>query len=99
MSITLELSPEEETLLREAAQAAGNPNVAAYIRQSVLSTLADSGRRESDLDFLREEAEKAVRSAQTELMRQGIEYVYLKDNSLIRHFPGGSETTILSPVL
>ena len=95
MSITLDLSQEEELLLRQAAQAAGSRDVVAYIRQQVFAALpASSPAQDADtstLDFLRSEGRTATRTAREDLLAGGIGYVYATDTALIRHHPDGTE--------
>lgn len=73
MSITLELSEEEEADLRLAAERAGS-DVASF----VLSAIWESVRRSdpsADAAFLQREGATAVRRAQAHLVERGIGYV------------------------
>jgi hypothetical protein len=95
MSITLHLTTEEETRLRQAAATAGT-DVDAYIRQRIFATANNLALRD-DLSFLRQVGTTAIRDAQNQLMAQGIDYVYRRaDGMVVRHMPDGTEE-LLAP--
>ena len=95
MSITLELTPEEETRLRTAAAAEGK-DLATYIRQRVFST-ALNVPSDDDLAFLRAEGTAAVRAAQQSLGQQWIACVYRRDDGrIVRRLPDGREEFLAS---
>jgi hypothetical protein len=96
MSITLELSREEELLLQHAAHAAGSRDVASYIRQTILAALTapNEAQDQDTLTFLRAEGRNAVLAGQKDLLARSIAYVYVKDTELIRHHPDGTEEVI-----
>jgi LPS sulfotransferase NodH len=94
MSITLDLSREEELLLQQAARAAGSRDVASYIRQQLFAALPAANASRDDLDFLRTEGRNAVRASQQDLIDKGISYVYAANTDLIRHHPDGTEEVI-----
>lgn len=91
MTITLELTPEEEKLLHEAAAAEGTDAV-GYIRNLVFAT----ARQEIDVPLHPREADlRAVQVAQADLLAKGIGYVYQKeDGTIVRHLPDGTEELI-----
>ena len=99
MNITLELTTEEETLLRQAAAAEGT-DVDAYIRRRVFATgkgplfpdAPNLPTGEDDRAFLQKAGTAAVRDARNALLVQGIDYVYRRtDGQVVRHLPDGTE--------
>jgi hypothetical protein len=94
VSITLELSPEEDALLRREAQRHGM-NITEYIRNRVFAPLNDS--ESDDLKFLRAAGTAAIHAAQTDLLARNIGYVYSRNGVIVRRHADGSEE-ILSPV-
>jgi hypothetical protein len=96
MSIILELSPEEQSLLERAAAAAGS-DVATYIRQRVFSAAPSLPAAEDELAFLQAQAQTAIRTAQQNQLAQGIGYVFSREGNVVRHNPDGTED-ILFPL-
>lgn len=92
MSITLELSPEEELRLRQAANSRGM-DVAAYVRQKVFA-LEPQPFTANDATFLMQEGNRAVRTAQQELRASGVGYVFGRDGKIVRREPDGTETVL-----
>jgi hypothetical protein len=91
MSITLELTAEEETRLRDAAAAEGK-DIATYIRQRVFTA---PNLPLDDLAFLRDAGAAATQDARHSLLRRGIGYVYRRDDgAIVRHLPDASEEII-----
>ena len=92
MSITLELTDEEEATLRQAAKRAG-VDVAQYVKGAALEAF----RRATD-DWL--VWERAGLLAATEacdtLLESGIGYVYGRDGSVFRRLPDGTEEQVSS---
>jgi hypothetical protein len=88
MSITLELSPEEEAMIRREAQLRGL-NMTEYIRTRVFASSIEA--ENNDLSFLRDAGTAAVRAAQNDLLARNIGYVYSQNGVIVRRHANGSE--------
>lgn len=92
MSITLELTPDEEQQLRREADARG-VDVTSYVRTRVFTEPFPTSVA-NDAAFLLEEGCRAVSLGQQELHARGVGYVFGRDGEIIQLNPDGSETII-----
>lgn len=90
MSITLELTDEEEAALREAAQQAG-VDVVAYIKERALEPFR---RVSSEWELWERVGQVAAEDACDTLMERGIGYVYGREGKVYRRLPDGTEALI-----
>ena len=86
MSITLELTDEEEATLRQAAQRAG-VEVGAFVRRKVLE-LVTAPDLLAEARFLQSEGARAISDAQRRLTEQGIGYVTGDELHIVLHSSG-----------
>lgn len=85
MSILLELTPEEETTLRSAAEAQGQ-DIAVFLKSLALATARKSAlQRRWDAA-----GEAATQEARARLHSKGIGVVYEKNGSIIEQLPDGT---------
>lgn len=90
MSLTIELTPAEESAIRAAAAREGI-DVTAFVRERALQSLT----KIDDLAFVRADSLSAVHAAQQNLLDKGIGYVVARnDGTIVRRFADGSETII-----
>ena len=85
MSILLELTPEEETTLRSAAEAKGQ-DVSAFLKSLAIAT----ARKSSLQQRWNAAGEAATQEARTRLHDKGIGVVYEKNGSIVEELPNGS---------
>jgi hypothetical protein len=101
MSITLELTKDEEARLRRAAVAAGK-EINAYIRQQLFLPDTNTAQENTspivdDLEFLQSAASATVQEAQLKLLAQGIDYIYRDSTgAIVRHFTDGTNQILTS---
>lgn len=88
MSITLELTEEQERVLAQCAKRAGL-DVPTFV---VAVALNEVKRETNTPSFLEQEARQAVASAQKKLLEHGIAYVTGDENSTVKHAPPPPET-------
>lgn len=89
MSIVLELTPEEETTLRSAAEAKGQ-DIAGFLKSLALATA-----RKSTLQRKWDAAgEAATVEARARLRSKGIGLVYEKNGAVVEELPDGTVRTL-----
>ncbi len=97
MSITLELTPQEEELVRNAAQEKGQ-TVTLFLKERVFRDLIPSERWEAHSDALWQQlssaGEEAGRYARDRARATGSSVVYAKGNEIVEEMPDGARHTI-----
>ena len=96
MSIILELTPEEEILLRNAANKHGK-DLGTFTKEAALIVAKNSAEgaipleRERRWEMLAKAGREASRKAQEDLKAHGISFVYEDEQgNLVREYPDGT---------
>lgn len=94
MSITIELTPEEEILLRDAAHKSGMERT-LFAKEAVIRTARNVAPSEErtladTIAYFNRMGEEASRDARAELHAKGLPIVYAKDGKIWEETPDGA---------